>query len=161
VSGVQLPWQGELSALLPAEFVNVPYVAARYPGSPAVATRPGLAEGANCQLYAYAVLAHFGLRVPPLRSSELWTDRTATRVVPAARPLDLLLLGPSADPYGAHVGVCLAPDRILHLCRETGRPAVWSRADFRARERYRVLIGVKRVAGSAARGETRRTAGSD
>ncbi|MEY9850065.1 cell wall-associated NlpC family hydrolase [Streptacidiphilus sp. BW17] len=134
----------------------MPYLAARYPGSPAVAARPGLADGANCQLYAYAVLAHFGLRVPPLRSRDLWSDRAATRVVPTARPLDLLLFGPTAAPYGAHVGVCLAPDRILHLSREVGRPAVWSLADFGARQRHRVLIGVKRVAGAVVPGETRR-----
>jgi hypothetical protein len=123
----------------------VPYVAARYPGSTAVTARPGLAAGANCQLYAYAVLRHFGLRVPPLRSSELWTDRTVTCVVPTPAPMDLLLFAPTADPHGAHVGVWLAPDRVLHLCREVGRPAVWSFADFRARERYRVLVGVKRA----------------
>ncbi|MBF9068624.1 hydrolase [Streptacidiphilus sp. NEAU-YB345] len=144
--------------MLPDELVDVPYVGSCYPGSPAVADRPELAEGANCQLYAYAVLAHFGLRVPPLRSSDLWSDDTATTVVATARPLDLLLFGPTADPYGAHVGVCLAPDRVLHLCREIGRPAVWSLADFRARERYRVLIGVKRVAEPGGRRETRRTA---
>nr|WP_236652000.1 hydrolase [Streptacidiphilus neutrinimicus] len=123
----------------------MPYVAARYPGSPAVTARPGLADGANCQLYAYAVLAHFGLRLPPLRSAELWTDRTATREVPAPEPLDLLLFAPTGDPYGAHLGVWLGPDRVLHLSREVGHPALWPLAAFRARDRYRVLLGLKRV----------------
>nr|WP_236653414.1 hydrolase [Streptacidiphilus melanogenes] len=123
----------------------MPYAGARHPGSPAVAARPGLAEGANCQLYAYAVLAHFGLRMPPLRSAELWADRAATRIVPTPGPLDLLLFAPTDNPYGAHVGLWLGPDQVLHLSREVGHPAVWPLAAFRARMRYRVLIGVKRV----------------
>ncbi|WP_370113252.1 hydrolase [Streptacidiphilus sp. MAP12-33] len=132
-------------ALLPPALLHVPYVGARSPGAPAVLARPDLAAGANCQLYAYAVLAHFGRQVPPLRSSELWEDRAATMRVTSPEPLDLLLFGPTSDPYGAHVGVWLGPEQILHLCREVGQPTVWSTADFRTRARYRVLIGAKRV----------------
>jgi hypothetical protein len=146
VGRTELPWHPDLPELLPPELLQVRYAAARYPGSPAVAARPGLADGANCQLYAYAVLDHFGVRVPPLRSSELWTDRTATRVVPTPeQPLDLLLFGPTRDPDGAHVALWLGPDRVLHLCREVGHPAFWPLDAFLARERYRVLIGTKRV----------------
>ncbi|MFD9129063.1 hydrolase [Kitasatospora sp. NPDC059571] len=130
---------------LPAAFWAVPYAAARYPGSQAVAELPGLAPGANCQLFAYAVLAHYGLHVPEFRSSELWEDTAATVRVTAPRPLDLLLFNGTDDAYGAHVGICAGEDRVLHLCAEAGRPAVWSGADFAARERYRVLVGVKRV----------------
>ncbi|WP_354644013.1 hydrolase [Kitasatospora camelliae] len=136
------PWL----AALPAAFWQVPYVASRYPGSGAVVRRPGLAEGANCQLFAYAVLAHFGVRAPALRSSDLWEDTAATvRVTGPLRPLDLLLFGATAEAYGAHLGVWLGRDEILHLCAESGRPAVWPRAAFAARERYRVLVGAKRV----------------
>ncbi|MEU3984423.1 hydrolase [Streptomyces sp. NPDC026672] len=123
----------------------VPYVGARYPGSRAVAETPGVERGANCQLFAYAVLAHFGLSVPPLRSSELWTDTASTVRVRAAGPLDLLLFNATDDPYGAHVGVRLHEDRVLHLCAEAGRPAVWPLAEFARRERYRVLLGAKRA----------------
>ncbi|MGR6997618.1 hypothetical protein ACU686_05170 [Yinghuangia aomiensis] len=57
------------------------------------------------------------------------------------RPLDLLLYdaGPlpgRPDGYAAHVAVHLAADRILHLCKEAARPAVWTPADFAARPRY-------------------------
>ncbi|GHD87810.1 hydrolase [Streptomyces naganishii] len=130
---------------LPPTLRTVAHAGSRYPGSPAVAARPDLAAGANCQLYAYAVLRHFGLAAPPLRSSDLWADTRAT--VPVARPrsLDLLLFGPTKDPYGAHVGVWAGADQVLHLCAEVGRPAVWGLAEFAARERYRVLIGFKRV----------------
>lgn len=134
-----------LLARLPADLWTVPYAGSRYPGSPATAALPGLAHGANCQLYAYEVLRRFGHPLPPLRSAELWADRTATLRVPRPEPLDLLLYSPDGTAYGAHVGVWAAEDSVLHLCREVGRPAVWSRADFAARPRYRRLVGVKRV----------------
>lgn len=130
---------------LPTEFWDVEYVGDRYPGSPAVTARPGLDAGANCQLYAYAVLRHLGLEPPDLRSSDLWSDTSATARVTVPKPLDLVLVNRSADPWGAHVGVWAADDRILHLCAEVARPAVWTMADFAARERYGVLVGFKRV----------------
>jgi cell wall-associated NlpC family hydrolase len=139
---------------LPAEFWAVPYVGSRFPGSPAVAARPGLALGANCQLFVYTVLRHFGLAPPPLRSSDLWSDTRDTVRVPAARPLDLLLFNTTDDAYGAHVGVWVGENNVLHLCAEIGRPAVWTMADFAARERYGVLVGVKRVLRCAHVGPT-------
>ncbi|MEU5211163.1 cell wall hydrolase [Streptomyces sp. NPDC020742] len=109
-----------------------------------------LVGGANCQRYAYAVLRHFGLRVPPLRSAELWADDRASARADRPRPLDLALFdgGPVAgrpEGYGAHVGVHLGPDRVLHLCREVGRPVVWRYRDFAARPRYARLLGFKRA----------------
>ncbi|WP_084775223.1 cell wall hydrolase [Streptomyces sp. MOE7] len=154
---------------LPAALRNVTYSGARHPGAatpecpshgpdrtpgaagPAAAgALADLARGANCQRYAYAVLRHFGLPVPPLRSAELWADERATVRAGEPRPLDLVLFdaGPAGDRpegYGAHVGVHLGPDQVLHLCREVGRPAVWRYADFAARARYARLLGVKRV----------------
>ncbi|MFC9930878.1 hydrolase [Streptomyces sp. NPDC127190] len=130
---------------LPPAFWTVPYVGSRFPGSSAVAGLPGLAEGANCQLYAYEVLRHFGLTPPALRSSDLWADTRATVRVPVARPLDLVLFNATDDAYGAHVGVWVGEGRVLHLCAEVGRPAVWEMAEFATRPRYRVVIGIKRV----------------
>ena len=60
-------------------------------------------------------------------------------------PLDMLLFSPTADPYGAHVGVCVGDGRVLHLCAEVGVPAVWELDDFAKRDRYRVVIGAKRA----------------
>ncbi|WP_329140410.1 C40 family peptidase [Streptomyces sp. NBC_01476] len=137
---------------LPARFWNVPYAGGRFPGSAAVARVPGLTAGANCQLFAYEVLRHFGLRPPGLRSRELWEDGEATVRVAVARPLDLVLFNATDDAYGAHVGVWAGGGEVLHLCAEAGRPAVWSLADFAARERYRVLVGAKRVTGPAPGG---------
>jgi hypothetical protein len=122
----------------------------------AVQKRPGLVGGANCQLFAYEVLEHFGLRAPPLRSGELWADRDSTVRVETAQPLDLLLFGATDDAYGAHIGVWAGAEEILHLCAEVGRPAVWGPADFAARERYRVVIGIKRVIKTPGAGRRRR-----
>ncbi|MET7511077.1 hydrolase [Streptomyces albidoflavus] len=134
-----------LLAGLPAALWTVPYAGARYPGSPVATAHPDLTLGANCQLYAYEVLRHFGHPLPPLRSAELWTDRAATRQVSEPAPLDLLLYSPDGTAYGAHVGVWTGEDSVLHLCREVGRPAVWHPDDFAARPRYRRLVGIKRA----------------
>ncbi|MDJ0345788.1 hydrolase [Streptomyces sp. H10-C2] len=136
---------GSLLHRLPADFWTVPYTGSRFPGSAAVVGRPGLAAGANCQLFAYEVLRHFGLAPPAQRSSDLWDDTEVTVRVPVPRPLDLLLFNAVDDPYSAHVGVWIDNDAVLHLCAEIGRPAVWGLADFAERERYRVLVGAKRV----------------
>ncbi|MFF2779980.1 hydrolase [Streptomyces sp. NPDC058052] len=130
---------------LPADFWTVRYDGSRFPGAAAVAASPGLGPGANCQLYAYEVLRHFGLTPPELRSSDLWEDTGSTVRVPVARPLDLLLYNATDRAYGAHVAVCAGDGALLHLCAEVGRPAVWRPEDFAARARYRVLLGAKRI----------------
>ncbi|WP_308416873.1 hydrolase [Streptomyces sp. AJS327] len=138
---------GSVVGQLPGGFWDVPYVGSRYPGASEVAASPGLERGANCQSFAYAVLRYFGLAPPELRSSELWADTRFTTRVPVAQPLDLVLVNAVDDAYGAHVGVWVGEERVLHLCAEVGRPAVWEMAEFAKRPRYRVLVGVKRVAG--------------
>lgn len=55
----------------PTWVLEAPYVAAAH--SQQSPQRP-IAEGANCQRYAYGVLALFGRTVPDHRSSELWDD---------------------------------------------------------------------------------------
>jgi hypothetical protein len=144
------PWQtNRLLARLPTDYRSVRYVGARFPGSPAVAACPGLQDGANCQLFAYDVLRHFGLNPPPLRSSELWADNDTTTRVTVAQPLDLVLVNGTSDAWGAHVGVWVGDEGVLHLCAEVGRPAVWPMSEFATRQRYRILIGIKRVRATA------------
>jgi cell wall-associated NlpC family hydrolase len=130
---------------LPAELWTVPYDGSRFPGAATLTVQPGLLAGANCQLFAYEVLRHFGLAPPALRSAELWNDTKATAHVSVAQPLDLLLFNATGSAYGAHVGICAGHDAVLHLCAEVGHPTVWGLADFAARERYRVRVGAKRV----------------
>ena len=125
---------------LPDEYWHVPYAGARYPGA---AARGDLAGGANCQLWAYEVLAYYGFAVPDFRSDELWSDTVATHHVDKPEPLDLVLYNADHGAYGAHVGLWTG-DAVAHLCREVGSPAVWTTADFAARRRYAVQIGLKR-----------------
>lgn len=122
--------------------MSVCYSGACYPGAPGVV---GLAEGANCQLFAYELLRHFGRALPPLRSSDLWADALYTRPVTDLEPLDLLLWNSSREPWGAHVGVYLGERRAVHLSRAVGVPAVWPLNEFPKHPRYRVFVGAKRV----------------
>jgi hypothetical protein len=126
--------------------VGVPYVAERYPGAPNVASIEG---GANCQLYAYAVLAHFDVHVPPLRSSELWSDPRLVTAVDHEEPLDLVFFNATLDSYGAHIAVLVGDNALLHLCNEVGHAVVWTGADFAARDRYRVRLGARRATGAS------------
>ena len=127
---------------IPPKFLSVRYVGARIPEADAPYD---VSNGANCQLFAYALLAHFGRDVPPLRSSELWEDADATdRVTGAYQPLDLLLFSESDSAWGAHVAVALGTDRAIHLSQRVGLPAIWPLSRFHEEADYRVLLGAKR-----------------
>lgn len=126
---------------LPAWVWDVPYVGASYPSA---VSRESWRDGANCQLFAYGVLALHGWDVTDLRSDELWLDRECTALATEAAPLDLVLFNEDQDPYGSHVGLVVAPGAVLHLCKEVGVPVVWTWDEFAARPRYRVIIGYKR-----------------
>ena len=91
------------------------------------------------------MLAHFGIALPPWRSSELWADAELTKPVTTFEPLDLLLFNPADEAYGAHVAVYAGAGQALHLCKAVGQPALWSLAEFAVRDQYRVLIGGKRA----------------
>ncbi len=125
---------------LPEWFWDVPYVGDRFPGA---VPRGQVEMGANCQLWAYEVLAQFGHTVDDLRSDDLWYDQTCTIHVDDAAPLDLVLFNHTHDPYGAHVGIWTG-DAVAHLCKEVGTPTVWPLDEFDRRARYRVLVGFKR-----------------
>lgn len=132
---------GEMLAI-PQRFLSVRYEASRYPGAPGAA---GLQAGANCQRFAYQVLRHFGLTVPPFRSSDLWEDNEHTHRVTRLKALDLLLWNASPSPRGAHVGVYLGEDRAIHLSKQVGKPAVWGLETFLEYERYSFFLGAKRA----------------
>ena len=132
----------DLLATLPVRFRTVRYDGAKVPDG-----RHDLSGGANCQRYAYAVLAHFGIQLPPWRSSELWADVTLTEQVTAFQPLDLLLFNPADEPYGAHVAIYTGEGQALHLAKSVGQPTIWSLVEFAERPQYRVLIGGKRFRG--------------
>jgi hypothetical protein len=101
-------------------------------------------------VFAYGVLGLFGLSCPPLRSSELWEDSVATVAVERPRPLDLVLFNATEDPFGAHLGVWMAPTKSSTFARksEVRVPIVWPMAGFSRRARYATTVGFKRVLGT-------------
>lgn len=126
----------------PAWVFTAPYASSAHPQAAQVIS---IAEGANCQRYAYAVLGLFGRAVPPHRSSELWADRRLEHVdLSEVRDLDLVLFNRTANSWGAHVVVALASG-FLHLSAEVGRPALWEWSDFADRDRYHAIIGAIRI----------------
>lgn len=131
---------------LPTWMWAVPYRGNRVPG---IARRDTVRDGANCQLWAYAVLDHFGIDVPDLRSDELWADERSTLRATRPQPLDLVLFNDRDEPHGAHVGIWTGA-AIAHLCREVGRPTVWSADQFATRARYATRLGFKRPRQGAA-----------
>ena len=116
------------------------YDGACYPGS--AATREG---SVNCQSFAYAVLRHFGRVIPSFRSSELWDDTIHTCLAEDYATLDLILFNRARDAFGAHVGVFVGDNRVIHLARHVGVPTVWNLGAFAENPAYRVLIGAKRT----------------
>jgi hypothetical protein len=126
---------------VPPAFRFVPYDCARHPRSATFDFR----KGANCQLWAYALLKHFGTQVPPLRSSELWEDKELSDAVDAFEPLDLLLFNETESSWGGHVAVYLGDDVVAHLSRHIGLPEVCTLEDMLRAPKYRVLVGAKRI----------------
>jgi lipoprotein Spr len=133
---------GTAGIVIPRKFLRVQYNGACYPGAPDLR---GLAQGANCQHFAYELLRHFGRAVPDLRSSDLWSDTRFTRPVVRLRPLDLLLFNRTRRAWGAHLAVYLGGGRAIHLSKQVGTPIVWTLEEFAEHERYRVYLGAKRV----------------
>jgi hypothetical protein len=127
---------------LPPSLWDVDWDSSAIPG--VADSDPRRLRAANCQAFAYAVLSVHGFHMAPLRSDELWHDEECTTHAHSPQPLDLLLVNSDRDPYGAHVGVVVDADRVLHLNKEVGRPVVWGWADFSGRSRYSVVIGYKR-----------------
>jgi murein DD-endopeptidase / murein LD-carboxypeptidase len=126
---------------VPAELLSAHYNAEVYPGAPKA---DGLKDGANCQVFAYAVLAHFGIVLPPLRSRELWNDSRYTSIARSLEPLDLLLFNRSSDPFGAHLAIYLGEGAAVHLSKSVGVPVEWALDEFAKRPEYRIYIGAKR-----------------
>ena len=126
----------------PGWVTHAPY---RSQAHPQAADLGPLESGANCQRYAYAVLALFERFVPALRSSELWEAPAFSHPDRAcAEDLDLVLFNHSEASWGAHVAVILGGE-LLHLCAEERRPALWSWNEFPTRPRYAHVVGLVRV----------------
>lgn len=128
-----------LSFNLPLSFFDVAYNSQMYPG-----VAKGLGEGANCQQFAYEVLRYNGFMIGDFRSDELMQDVEFTELVHIPRPMDLGLFNSSHEAYGAHVGVFVSHDKVLHLSKQVSYPTVWSLEDIQGDEKYRICVGIKR-----------------
>jgi cell wall-associated NlpC family hydrolase len=140
-----MPWPDLVISPIP---IPVQFRAVRYDGSRHPGVEGGLELGANCQKFAYEFTRHYGCVIPDFRSSELWADTASTRAVEtfaALKPLDLLLFHEKPDAWGAHVGVYLGQDLVLHLSKQVGRPAIWHFTQFASRPGYAFYIGAKRT----------------
>jgi hypothetical protein len=127
---------------VPAMFWAIAYNGANFPRE---SVPYELTGGANCQVFAYALLEHFGIAIPPLRSSELWSDTKFTRLVSDYHPLDLLLFNRTEDAFGAHVALCVGDNQAIHLCAAEGRPVIWTLEEFASHPEYTCFLGAKRV----------------
>lgn len=104
-----------------------------------------LETGANCQVFAYYLLRYYGKFVPELRSSELWTDQEYSEIITNNyQALDIAFFNKSAEPWGAHVGVFLNEQEILHLAKKEGKPVIWNIQQFLTLPLYQVMLGAKR-----------------
>ncbi|MNT64559.1 hypothetical protein D3C72_2024710 [compost metagenome] len=104
----------------------------------------GFGEGSNCQHFCYELLRHFSYQMGNLRSDELWADTEFSKVSNQLQPLDLILFNGNKEAYGAHVGICIGENQILHLSKKIAKPIIWSLAEFQEKEEYKELIGIKR-----------------
>ena len=127
---------------MPDTFYDVEYKAERIPG---VDNQSDLTLGANCQVFAYALLNENGLQVPNDRSSELWSDTSYSEFVTDFKPLDLMLYNPTNDAYGAHVGVYIGDGQVIHLSYANGKPEILPHAELLKHAKYRCFVGAKRL----------------
>ena len=130
------------------KYIKVPswYMDIRYNGKviPNGQKHNMLENGANCQVFAYALLRLNDKVVPDLRSKELWEDQGLSETVKTFEPLDILFFKKDDNPWGAHVGVYIGNDQVIHLAKKQEYPVIWDLDKFQEFDEYKVLIGGKR-----------------
>jgi lipoprotein Spr len=119
----------------------VPYRADCYPGSSKITA---LADGANCQYFAYELIRYYGCIIPDFRSSDLWEDTKHTTKVTTLEPLDLVLMHRNQCAWGAHVGVYVGNNLVVHLSKAIKNPMVEDLQDLLLKPKYSHFIGAKR-----------------
>jgi murein DD-endopeptidase / murein LD-carboxypeptidase len=119
---------------IPEQFRYVPYKGNCYPGSPHLTT---LKNGANCQVFAYEFIRYYGCKIPDFRSSNLWEDNEYTKHITELMPLDLV-------SWGAHVGVYLGDNLVIHLSKALGLPAIEKIDVLLQKPDYICFLGAKR-----------------
>ena len=127
---------------IPKKYFNIKYTSSRIPG---VKNQLNLTLGANCQVFAYALLKENGITIPNFRSSHLWEDDIYTEKVTKFKPFDLMLYSIAGDAYGAHVGLYIGEGKIIHLSADNVYAEIISHEDMLKNEKYSFFIGAKRV----------------
>lgn len=131
--------------MVPSAFMQVRYNGKQIPGS----GQPIFESGANCQLFAYTLLEKNGTSIPPFRSSELWTDNEHTSTVKGGfMPGDLMLYHDHPEAWGAHVGLYIGDNQVIHLSKENGLPEIIDHGQIQKNPRYTHFIGAKRPKGN-------------
>lgn len=127
---------------IPNYFFDVPYKGSCYPGSP---TLGDFRVGANCQVFVYQLLAHFGYpMLPDFRSSELWADQIHTSPTTSVEIFDILFWNTTDNPWGAHLGMAINQRQAIHLSRANNKAVIWPLERFWEVPNYTVFLGGKR-----------------
>jgi len=135
---------------IPVKFLSVKYNGSMHPRNfkflESKEYCKNMDDGANCQTFVYEILKQATpWFVPDFRSDELWNDIKYTEKVEVLEPLNILLFNKNEDSYGAHIGIYVGNNRVLHLCKEIGFPAIWDLKQFESNDKYRIFIGSKRL----------------
>jgi cell wall-associated NlpC family hydrolase len=105
-----------------------------------------LENGANCQTFVYEILKESQpWFVPDFRSSELWEDKKYTETVSNLEVSDIVFFNRNENSYGAHLGIYVGNNKVLHLCKEIGFPSIWDLKQFESNDKYKIFIGAKRL----------------
>ncbi len=124
-------------------FREVKYKRSRIPG---VERQKDLWLGANCQVYAYEFLKEFNRIIPNFRSKELWEDHIYTKKIEKDfLEFDIMLYNIKNESFGAHIGLYLGENKVLHLSKDNKTPMIESHESLLSQEKYRYFIGAKRV----------------
>lgn len=103
--------------------------------------------GSNCQIFAYELLRLNGKRVPNLWSDQMWNDTEYSTTVFDGKyqPLDLLFFNMTDKPHSAHVGVYIGENQVIYNSKQVGHVSIWTLDDFAGTDRYKVILGGKRI----------------
>ena len=127
---------------IPKIFFEVQYNSSRIPN---IKDQSDLTLGANCQVFAFELLKVNGITAPNFRSSELYSDTIYTEKVEIFKPLDLMLYNNNNNSFGAHVGVYIGNEKIIHLSLENGYAQIIEHQEMIKNRKYNIFIGAKRV----------------
>jgi lipoprotein Spr len=127
---------------IPKKFYKIPYNSHNFPNND---KQIDIKDGANCQFFVYTLLEYFGYPKLTFRSSELFDDKEETINVSNAEVFDIIMFNNVDKSYGAHLGLYIGKDKVIHLSKEVGLPSIWTFSNFNNTDKYCKIVGIKRV----------------